>query len=176
MSTTRKQIRAAVAQLLQGISGVGSRVFESRSRQVWPEELPAILVYTRTETAEIFNESPREYKRTLQLAVEVIAKGDENVDDTLDDLCQEIEHRIFQDDTLDNLVSDTILSDTEIDFVPDGEQPVGAARITFNVEYFTLAPEEQEGLDDFLRAHIETTPVPSTEDTEPAVDDVDLPQ
>lgn len=176
MSTTRKQIRAAFKQLLTGISGVNSNVFASRSRQVWPEELPAILVYTRTETAEIYIDAPREYKRTLQLAVEIIAKGDENVDEALDNLCQEVERRVFQDETLNDLVSDTILSDTEIDFVPDGEQPVGAARITFNVEYFSLAPEEKDGLDDFLRAHIETLPVPSTDDTEPAEDDLDLPQ
>ena len=176
MSHQRKLIREAMVQLLTGIEGIGDRVFESRARRLFPEELPAILVYTKSETAEIWVQGAREYKRTMKLAIEVLAKADENVDDTIDDLCQEIEQRIFRKETLDGVTSDVKYSDTDIDFEPDAETPICAARLTFDCEYYTEAPEEQFGLDDFETAHVETKPAGSTDDTEPAKDDLEMEQ
>lgn len=176
MSHQRTEIRNAIVTLLSGISGV-QQVYPSQTRRLYAAELPAILVYTKSEAAEIFIEAPREYKRTMKLAIEVVAKAGEedDLDNTLDDICKEIETRIFRNETLNGLVSDLKYSDTEIDFVPDGDQPVGAGRITFDCEYFTLAPEEQVALDDWSKAHVEMLPEGAIEDdTEPAKDDLTL--
>lgn len=171
MSHQREGIRDALATLLAGITGVVG-VHNNRTRRLFPEELPAILIYTKSETAEIAIVAPREYLRTMKLAIEVVAKADDELDETLDDICEAIETRIFRNETLNGLVSDLKYSDTEIDFVPDGEQPVGAARLTFDCEYYTLAPDEQPNLDDWETSHIEMAPVvtgaaadaPATED------------
>ena len=152
-------------------------------RKVFASELPCIVVYSRTESAEINVAAPREYKRTLKMAVEIIDKFDdvsENtlddaVDDRLDEIAEEVEQRLMRNETLDGLASDLILSDTEIDFNPEGEQPTGAARLTFDIEYNTLAPIEQLNLDAFETAHIEYKIQPDT-GQDSAEDDIELPQ
>jgi hypothetical protein len=186
MSSQRKLIRDKVAALLLaggGISGIGTRIFTNRMRKVFASELPCIVIYSRTESAEINVAGPREYKRTLKMAIEIIDKYDDvsedtlddAVDDRLDEIAEEVEQRLMRNETLDGLAADLILSDTEIDFNPEGEQPTGAARLTFDVEYNTLAPIEQLGLDAFEQAHVEYTLQPDNQQ-EKAVDDIDLPQ
>lgn len=174
MSHQRQEIRDKVVELLTGIAEVNERVFPNRARRLFEEELPAILVYTKSETGEIGVQAPREYKRTLKLAIEIVAKADEDLDNDLDDIAKEIETRLFRNETLDGLVSDVQYSDTEIEFEPEAQVPVGAARLTFDVEYWTEAPDEIPDLDDFEKAHIETLPEGATDDTEPAVDDLDM--
>lgn len=181
----RTDIRTAILTLLTEtpIPAIGSRVFTNRSRKLFPEELPAIVIYSKSESAEIYIEAPREYKRTLKLAIEIFDKYDtggettleDSVDDRLDAIADEIEQRIFRNETLDGDVSDIKLSDMESDYMPEGEQPIGAMRLTFDVEYFTYAPVDQPNLDAFERAHIETK-VPPDLGQDAAVDDVELPQ
>lgn len=181
----RTDIRTAIKVLLTEtpIAAIGGRVFTNRGRKLFPEELPAIIIYTKSESAEIYVEAPREYRRTMKLAIEVFDKYDtgaettmeDSVDDRLDAIADEIEQRIFRDETLDGDVSDIKLSDIEADYMPEGEQPIGALRLTFDVEYFTLAPVDQPNLDAFETAHIETKVTPDN-GQDAAVDEIELPQ
>lgn len=184
----RKQIRAAVKTLLTGISGVGSNVFANRAKKLFPEELPAIIIFAKDEPAEKFAESPREMKRTLRLVVEITKRIEEKspsdttpddafdakLDDELDDICEEVEQRMFNNTTLNNLASDVLLNNTEIDHGIDGDREIAVAKITFDVEYYTYAPAETSGLDDFEKAHMEWT-VEGGNNPAPAVDEVELP-
>ncbi len=186
MSSKREEIRAAVLAILEGISQVTtgsgdaaiSRIYTNRAKKLWPNELPAILIYTRSEASEIGVAAPRAYKRIMKLAIEIVCKGAEesNFDDTIDTISEDVEQRIFRNETLNGLVSDILLSDTEMDYVMEGDQPIGAAVLTFNVEYWTDAPIEQPDLDDFTTVHSEITPQPQVEDTAPAIDDLTLEQ
>lgn len=181
----RGDIREAIKAALTTppISGIGTRVFTNRMRKVYPDEMPAVVIYTKSESAEIYIAAPREYKRTMKVAIEVFDKFDDagettledDVDDRLDALAEQIEQRLYKDETLGGKVSDLKFSDSESDFMPEGEQPIGALRMTFDVEYFVLAPIEQTGLDAFETAHVETTIQPDT-GQDPAVDDIELPQ
>ena len=187
--STRKQIRnAVVAWLKSGISDVGSRVFGNRSTKIWDTEFPLLVAFTKNETAEEWVSAPREYKRTLKLAVDVMvnlndpdedsAPGAKLGDDEIDDLCESVEQRMANfgsDPVLFDLVDDIRYSDTEIDHNPEGERPFIVARITFDVTYFTLAPAETEGLNNFEKATFTHTLPGVTEDADKAVDEIELP-
>ncbi len=182
-NSQRKIIRAKIIEILKGIEGIadaGQSVFANRSRKVYPEEMPALIVYTRDEQAEIEIGAPRAYKRVLRMAVEIVTDTKDDAvapDDLVDDVTAEIERRMFRDETLTGLVSDVRLSDTEMETNSDGETMHAAARVTFEVHYWTDAPEEQIGLDDFERVHSEMLPTGSIDDdTEPATDDVTIDQ
>ncbi len=76
--------------MLLGATNAGSSVYASRVRPLisngWQRELPAIIVYTMDEAGEIFNQAPREYRRRVELVVEIHAEGNDALDDTLDTL------------------------------------------------------------------------------------------
>lgn len=182
-NSQRKIIRAKIIEVLTGIEGIasnGANVYANRSRKVYPEEMPALIVYTRDEQAEIEIEAPRSYKRRLRVAVEIITDTKDDAkapDDLVDDIAAEIERRLFRDETLTGLVSDVRLSDTEMETNSDGETMHAAARVTFEIHYWTEAPEEQVGLDDFESVHSEMLPAGAIDDdTEPAIDDISIDQ
>lgn len=183
--TKRQAIRNKIKTLLTTpvIAAIGTRVYTNRMRKVYAEELPCVIIYSKSESAEITVAAPRQYTRTMKLAVEILDKWDESsqtslddtVDDRLDEIANEIEKRLYRNETLDGEVIDLIFSDIEADFDPAGEQPIGVMRLTFDVQYNVDAPDEQLDLDPWETAHVETTIQPDN-DQEKAVDDIELPQ
>lgn len=143
MTAERKAIRQAVAALLSGKTAAGARVFASRATPVWGQELPVVLVYTGSEQSVVFNAAPKEYRRTVRVVVEAVAKAAEGVDDLLDDMAEQIEQAVALDDTLGGTASDCQVAQVDMDVVDGGEQPMAACRITFDVQYMKLAPFEQ---------------------------------
>lgn len=175
----RKDIREkAVALLKAAVTEVSNRVFENRMRPVFQSELPCIVVYSRNESAEISSQAPREYKRTLRLVAEIIAKADETVDDTLDLLARKVEKAFFVNETLDSLVGDTVLGETEIEISGEGQTLHGACRMEWLVEYYTLAPGDEAlaELDDFETANVDWKPNGATDESQGTVDEIELPQ
>lgn len=179
MSLQRKLIRYKALEVLS-VPMIPSVLasFANKQSRVAQEEMPCIIVYTKSEKSEIGIQAPRQYLNTLQLVIEIAVsyqQGD-RPDDLLDDISEEVRQKIFRNETLDGLVSDSKLSDTEIDFVTDSEVEIGVCRMTFDVTYWDDAPKEQPGLDDFLRYHAEYHVAGSTEDTIPMEDDSEVPQ
>lgn len=146
--------------------------------RVSAEETPCILVYTKSESAEEWVAAPREYRCTLKLVIEAVAinftSEGKSVDDFLDEMSEQIRQRLFRNETLDGLASDTKLSDTEIDFITDAEDEIGVCRTTFDVQYTEMAPIEQEGLDDFLSYKADFQVVGGTPETLPMTDETVL--
>lgn len=181
MAHQRKLIRdAVIATLKAGSTAAGQRVFGNRARMILKNELPAILVYTRNEPVEISAESPREFKRSLALSIELIASADDEdtLDDVLDDLAEEVENLLFVDETQGGVATDTILGETEIETAADGEKPVGMAKITLTLPYFQRLPADLTGdLDAFETAHTEMDPAPADAVAHAnSEDDIELPQ
>lgn len=182
MASIRKAIREEVVETLKAANtAVGQNVFPSRVRAAWDHdnELPCILVYTRTEPAEIDAESPRSYKRNLRIAVEILAKADDNLDNTLDDIAEQVESALFKDETRGNRCEDTILTDSELELLPDGDTLIGACRITFETPYYKDAPaagEENETPVPFEGTNNEWDLGPEPDDQMEAEDEVDLEQ
>lgn len=181
MSATRKAIRAAFKTALVGNTAAGENVYVSRAVPIWESELPAILIYSREETATIFNESPRELERKLTIAVEIAAKADENLDDTLDDIAEQVSQEMRRGEplnqTLVGLVHDVVYTGAELILTADGDkQQHGACVMTYEVTYYTQEVAPDSELDAFETGGAEIKPVPSTPTT-PAIElSVELPQ
>lgn len=130
-----------------------------------------IGVYTLSEAIreDSLASAPRYYIRLAQVQVvgaiegrneDTLALGSEApsvyLDDQLDDMALAIEKAVLRDETLGGLVRDLWLTTTEISFEERAEKTVGMVTMTFTAEYETLAPIEDDDLDDFLTADIRT--------------------
>ena len=135
----RQQIRERVGTVLTGLTTTGSNVYQSRVYPLSASNLPGLLIYTLSETSEPDVMGVQQgVERLLTLAVEGYAKATGNLDDTLDTICKEVETAIAGDTKLNNLARNAFLTSTEIQLNGDGEQPIGVATMTFEVNYRTI--------------------------------------
>ena len=150
MKHPRTLIREAVAaRLIEALPKVDARITATRisihrSTPLFAGKLPAILIYTRDERIEEqLNADPGLRYRKLELSVEIIASGDAAAEEA-DVLAQAVEAILDADDTLGLLVEGTRLTRTEVDQGGEGDTPVLAARLSFEVSYWTR-PVVDEG-------------------------------
>jgi len=150
MKHPRTLIREAVAaRLIESLPKVDARITPQRisihrSTPLFAGKLPAILIYTRDERIEDQpNADPGLRYRKLELSVEIIASGDAAAEEA-DVLAQAVEATLDADETLGLLVEGTRLTRTEVDQGGEGDTPVLAARLSFEVSYWTK-PIEEEG-------------------------------
>jgi|TARA_S200002703_G_scaffold29788_1_gene25694 hypothetical protein len=133
----RQQIREKFGTTLTGLTTTGSNVFESRVYPLENASLPALIIYTKSETSEpIVIGTQRLMSRELSVVVEGYAKATSNFDDTIDTISKEVEAAIAADRTLDGLAKDTYLESTEIEFNSEGEKPLGYVSLTFLTNYY----------------------------------------
>jgi hypothetical protein len=139
MSHVRQQIRDDIVTTLTGLTTTGSNVFRSRIFPLEETNLPALCIYTKSETSEYDTIGlPRSVNRVLDVAVEAYVKGVSNYDNTLDTIAVQMEEAIAADITLGGLAKDAQITAFEADFAGDGEQPVAVGRFTVTVEYRTV--------------------------------------
>ena len=143
MKHPRTLIREAVAaRLIESLPKVDARITPARisihrSTPLFAGKLPAVLIYTRDERIEEQpNADPGLRYRKLELSVEIIASGDAAAEDA-DLLAQAVEAILDADETLGLLVEGTRLTRTEVDQGGEGDTPVLAARLSFEVSYWT---------------------------------------
>jgi len=138
MAHVRKTIREYFGTQLTGLTTTGSNVFESRVYPMQAGKLPAILIYTTTESSEeVAFSSRRVQNRVLSVEVQGFVRAISNFDDTLDLIAKEVEVAILDDPSLGGLAINTELTNTQADYSGEGEQPVGTIRLTFDVQYRT---------------------------------------
>ena len=137
----RKLIREEIVTVLKnGLSLVAdSSVFESRVEPIFQTSvLPAVAVYTRSETAERFASGSTIYTRELNLAVEILVQGNSDSDDSIDAICKEIEAVL---NSAENESSENYQSleyqGTDVAFIAEGRVPKAAARLNYRVSYET---------------------------------------
>jgi uncharacterized protein (DUF111 family) len=139
----RQQIREAAATLLTGLTTTGVRVFQSRVYVLADTDLPALVISTNEEQAELGSVGfPSLLNRQLNLQVRAVAKGNSNLDDTLDTIIKEVETALNANvaaNTLNGLAKNIELNSIFIDMNGEAESPTGQAVISFNVNYRTAA-------------------------------------
>ena len=85
----RMQIRNQVVTQLTGLTTTTSHVYDSRVYPLEAGNLPALLIYTKSEDSEpIEIGSNRTSQRMLSLVVEAYVKSATNFEDTLDTICK----------------------------------------------------------------------------------------
>ncbi|NVZ10070.1 hypothetical protein HW932_12445 [Allochromatium humboldtianum] len=151
MKHPRTLIREAVKErLVAQLPAVDPRISANRisihrSTPLFAAKLPAIVIYTRDERIEDQpNADPGLRYRKLELSVEIIASG-ETAAEEADGLAQAVEAILDLDETLGLLVEGTRLTRTEIDQGGEGDTPVLAARLSFDVSYWTRPLETPDG-------------------------------
>jgi hypothetical protein len=140
MSHPRAAIREALVDRLKNKTDAKDRIYGSRSKPLFDQFLPAILVYARNEnvleerfTTDGFGAT----KRELNVALEAVVLGDDEVDTALDTIAKQIE------DALDGWEMPTRKADilklksTEIDMSIEGSKTYGAVRLTYSITYHT---------------------------------------
>jgi len=144
MSHVRQQIRERVGTILTGLSTTGNNVYQSRVYALNESNLPALVIYTKSETsnADVIG-STIGLARELTLVVEAYVKVNSNFDDVVDTICAEVETAMANDRKLNGTAKFNHLESTDIEFNGEGENPVGVATMNFVVQYRTItnAPE-----------------------------------
>lgn len=139
MSHVRRQIRDKVTDILKtGVALVRRRVLASRVYPLTAANIPAVLVYTRSEGSGLLSFGPaKSLDRRLSLSIDVYVRATETFDNDLDAICVQVEETIAANFTLDGLAKEAVLTGTEIDYSGEAEQPVAVARLTYAIRYVT---------------------------------------
>lgn len=184
----RKNIRNAFVAALKGKTDAGNNVFPNSTVPPWHEELPVILVYSRSESIDKYAIAPKEYRRTLDISVEIIASGPEtdedgnppvdktSLEDILDDIGEQVECEIEADETLRCNADETDLVNVDFEYAGEGGSPIGSLRLTYAVKYNTMAPRDSkksEGIADFETAQVDFN-IGEDENTRESKDTIDL--
>lgn len=188
MAHQRKLIRKKFKDVLTAANtAAGVRVYASRTVAWRPRDLPAIAVYTMSESVdpESANTSPRYLQRNVQIAVEAAVMGGTgdnqpvgttDIDDKMDDLAEEIERAINADETLGGLLGDCILTQTDVEMYEENEKHIGVIRLTWSGRYEEQTPKPEDvELDDFLQADIRYKLGDDQEEDDEANDNITLP-
>ncbi len=138
MAHVRQQIRERAATTLGSLTTTGSRVYQSRIYPLGSNNLPGLLIYTKSEDSQPETMgTTRTLLRNLSLVVEGYVKQVSNFDDKVDLICSEVETAMSGDITLNNLAKNSYLESTEINYNDEGDQPLGTCVLTYMVEYMT---------------------------------------
>lgn len=138
MSHVRKQIRDYFETTLTGLTTTGTKVYASRVYSLSEDKLPALVIYTKSESSEeVSFVGKRVQNRELTVAVEGYVRRNATFDDLIDTISKEVEVALLSDPTLGGLAINTQLQSSEIDFSGESEQPVGTIVLTFAVQYRT---------------------------------------
>lgn len=184
MTTKRKTIRHAIADVLKNNTDAGEHVYASRTRPIPASALPAILVYSNDEAIELHNEAPREYRRTLTLGIEIVARADDDLDDTLDDIAEQVE-RIISENQTPGGADTLLLNGVAITLTKDGDNQHGSCILTYDTIYYTLDVSEgvagpgvpaDNVLAPFETGGVTWRPNGATEDSPQAKDEITLEQ
>lgn len=160
MSHPRQLIREAVQDLLSGETDAEDRVYKTRVVPYRESELPIVAIYMLEESVEQ-DKSSGELTRSADMVIEAIAEAIEGrVDDELDDIAQQIEDAIDVDLFMGgNLAEAAALDNTTLEVLEDGEKLLGLVTLTYKVVYRTLAAEDADDADEFLRVKATHQPV-----------------
>ena len=135
----RRQIRDQVVSTLKADAGVsalvGDRVLASWRRPLSRGRLPAILVYTDSEEAEVTESATPTYDRALALQVECLVEQTAAPEDLLDSMALAVEQALHADRSRGGLAEETLYTGCEVGVVTDGNRAAGSLRLAFRVEY-----------------------------------------
>lgn len=144
----RQNIREAIAERLKSQkTNAGDNVFTSRAKPLFDQDMPAILIYSSSETIreerwDIDGFGPLE--RELEIFIEAVDYGKEDLDNKLDNLAQQIENALDGWNIPKRKSAVLRFSGTDMDMSIEGQKIYGAIRLAFNLTYRTQTHQQQE--------------------------------
>jgi len=146
MSHQRTVIRQALVDKLKTKvddvfpTAAEDRIYGSRAKPLFDQFLPAIIIYTRSENIleeRFASDGYGASKRELEVAIEAVVLGNEQVDDILDNITKQIEDALDGFEMESRKADILQLKSTEIDVSIEGSKIYGAARLTYGITYYT---------------------------------------
>lgn len=135
----RQQIRDQVVSTLQADPAVtalvGDRVMASWRRPLSRGRLPAILVYTDSEEAEVSESATPTYDRALALQVECLVEQTAAPEDLLDSMALAVEQALHADRSRGGLAEETLYTGCEVGVLMEGNRTAGSIRLAFRIDY-----------------------------------------
>ena len=174
MAHQRKLIRhAVVALLVSANTAAGARVKGTRIEPNKKSQLPAISVYTLSETSDDKDTAPIELTRELKLEITGWVSHSDAlpVDDAMDDLAEQIEAAMAADYYITNTVAAQMLEATEMQVLEDdgrSDPLVGIVVLTYSITYRT--DQGETAVDDLVTVVATEDLVGGVSDTVPASD------
>ena len=139
MSHAHTLIRNAAVTRLTGLTTSGARVYANRQYPLADANLPGLRVFLNDENVSTDTiHAPAVQSRTVQLVVECCAKDGATLDVTCDTMQNEVEKALAAGITVSGKVITPNLVGSRYDFEA-ASTPVGVKRLSFTVEFFTLA-------------------------------------
>lgn len=137
MPHPRQQIREAVTKRL---AETFANVYNSRAKPLFDQDLPAVLVYCSSESIKQERwdtDGTGALTRELDLFVEAVDTGKEDLDNKLDDMAEKIESAL--DGWIIPNRNNAVLrfKGTDMDISIDANKTYGAVRLAFSLTYFT---------------------------------------
>ncbi len=131
--TIRETIAARLAESMQN-------VFTSRAKPLFDQDLPAVLVYAGSEQVKRERwdtDGFGDLTRELEILVECVDMGKEDLDNRLDALAESVETALdgWEIPGYKNAVMR--FSGTDTDMSIDGNKTYGAIRLTYTLTYMT---------------------------------------
>jgi hypothetical protein len=115
---------------------LAGRVASTRTRPTDVSELPCAIVYTISETSDVFSVSGT-LVRTLTAAVELRISAADAIDAALDMLCESVEQAIAASRRLGGKAINCVLTSTVVGLDGEGETRQALATLTYTVTYTT---------------------------------------
>ena len=136
----RRQLREAVATAVTGLTTTGARVFQSRVYALQDAELPGLRVFTKSEEATLESiHTPVLVGRTVEIAIEGVAKANTDLDDTLDLISKEVETALSLGVTVSGRTVQVAYLGCEQELSGEGERPTGTIAMRFEALLFNTA-------------------------------------
>lgn len=182
----KRLIKVAIRDLLKANHGGvdANNIQISRTIPTQSESLPAILIYTTTESVRRFDESPKRYERVLTVNIECMDMGDtdDDLDLRLEVIADRVETILESNETLGGIANDLELVSANYQQEPDGEAPMGSLVLQYNIEYYQFAQRLEETCLDDLKSmgidykvgHHADSPQPEPIETIDAKDEIEF--
>jgi hypothetical protein len=136
MTHIRTGIRSNVVDVLDNVRPLSGRVHATRLRPFAQAELPRVCVYTMDETS-VADGTGRALLRQVTVVVDIIVKGNDSIDNAVDDIAVKVEAAMAADRSRGGLAFDTLLTSTRLSVNKEGEEKTGHGVLTYVVTYRT---------------------------------------
>lgn len=136
MSTPkRQQIREAIKNMLLNNTDAGANVYSNRVSAFWKSELPSISIFMRDEALTPRDMANKNYIRKSNVLIEIHAEANEGLDDTLDEINEQVEAILLADTGLINTVQGLVFTDLEFEVANDASTNIGVLTLTLQITY-----------------------------------------
>ena len=133
MTSKREQILAKIKTNLSGTTGVGSRIFRSRSEPLTRAESPSLVIEFVTDQPTINSATYLKLDWTLRVRIVVIVRS-QTPDTSADPTIESLHTKIVNDPTLGGLAIDVRPSTVTFNLI-EADQPAGVVFCEYEVDY-----------------------------------------